>query len=585
MTPPATAPPPRWLIACVIAAAAFAASALSFSITITPLAVSPVFVTTAAGMVLLARFGRWAWPAFALGNALGEVLVTSRSAPLILITVMLHTGVAVAGATWVADHDAWPDDLRTSVRFLLGAVVLAVVTGLAFGVAAHGMGDGGSGHGIRMDILWATVGVLVGYLVGGATLAAWLRPTPGPSQRLLPAVGFVVVSAAAVLGLAGPVSLAAPIALLGTLLITARAGRRWGSSALVVVAACAFVGAERGLGPMGGGGNTTRALADVMVTLALFGGLTLLLGGYRNSGAAATRPVATTALLFAGMMLVAGIAGVGANEVVVADNAPLVVAGMFTAASAIGLFILRSARAVEQHPHRRGAVLASFAGAFYALNLALLFGAMPLIGAGAATALAMISPLPVMVLSVIFLRLQPSWLVIGAIGIIVAGAVVAALGSLSSPLGIALALASAVAFAGSVILTRKALITTSIVDTALVSTTSAAVCALVAGAIISGPGSLLIPADQVRLIALAAIGAQLVPILGRTWALQHMGADLVGAEGVLAPATTAMLSFWLISPADTTSQWVGLVVIAGGAVLAALAGGRGTPAFARRPRG
>jgi drug/metabolite transporter (DMT)-like permease len=563
--------------------ASAASAALSFGIVITPLDVSPILLMTAVGAVLMAWLGRGTWPAFLVGDIVGEALATDRALALIALAGLLHTLIALAAATWIARYDAWPGDLRTSVRYLLGAAAISVIDGLLFGVATHALGTPGGGSGLQDEVLLAIVGVLVGFLVAGTLLLAWLRRPAACGPWRGPAAGLVAISVAAALGLAGPVGVAVPIALLGSLLLTATSGRRWGSLGMVAITITALIGAERGGAPMGGDG-TTEAIAHIMVTLALFGGFTLLLGGYRSAGAATSRPVATTALLFAGMMLVAGIAGVASNEVVVTENSPLVIAGVFTTVSALGLLILRRARPVEKGLQRRGFLLAMGAGGLYALNLALLFAAMPLIGAGAATALGMISPLPVVVLSIIFLGLRPTWWVGGAVLIIVVGALVAALGSLDDPAGIALAVLSAVAFGGSVVITRAALRSAGILDVALVSAATAAVLALVMGAIISGPSTLLLSQQEIRVIALAALGAQLVPILGRTWALQHMGTDLVGAEGVLAPATTALLSFWLISPASSASQWVGLVIIGAGAVLAALAAGRvpRTTAMGRR---
>lgn len=253
---------------------------------------------------------------------------------------------------------------------------------------------------------------------------------------------------------------------------------------------------------------------------------------------------------------------------------PLIIAGLFSAVTALGLVIILSARVVDGRPSRRAAAFGLLAGGLYALSLVPLFASMPLVGAGTATALAMISPLPIALLSLAFLRLRISPAVIGAICIIIVGALMAALGSLSSPLGITLALLSGVSFAASVICARTALRGASIVDVALLTAASSAVLALGVGMDLEGTGAVLVSQDEVRLIALAALGAQLVPVLGRSWALEHLGADIVGAEGVLAPAIAGLLSYWLIAPASSASQWVGLLVIAMGGSLAALAGRR-----------
>ncbi len=73
---------------------------------------------------------------------------------------------------------------------------------------------------------------------------------------------------------------------------------------------------------------------------------------------------------------------------------------------------------------------------------------------------------------------------------------------------------------------------------------------------------------------MAALGAQLVPTLGRVWALSGISADVVGAEGVLAPVTTALLSFWLLEAATTGGDIAGLVLVASSAVAAAVLGAR-----------
>ena len=69
-------------------------------------------------------------------------------------------------------------------------------------------------------------------------------------------------------------------------------------------------------------------------------------------------------------------------------------------------------------------------------------------------------------------------------------------------------------------------------------------------------------------------GAQLVPLLGRSWALDQNSANLVGAEGVLAPVVTALLSILFIDSVVSTGEVTGLVIITAGALVATLAGSR-----------
>jgi drug/metabolite transporter (DMT)-like permease len=168
----------------------------------------------------------------------------------------------------------------------------------------------------------------------------------------------------------------------------------------------------------------------------------------------------------------------------------------------------------------------------------------------------------------------------GAVAVIVAGAIISAWGSLDDPLGIALALGSAVVFAISLLVTQQALKHAGVVDVALVSALSAAAVALLVGIIVEGPGAFVLTPQEIGELALAALGAQLVPLLGRSWALSQISANMVGAEGVLAPVATAVLSFLFIDAVVTGSQVLGLVVITAGALIATLAGSRNRGAAA-----
>lgn len=159
----------------MVLAASFVAGLISYGVTITPLRLSPHLLVIGVGVVLLAVLGRAQWPAILISDFVVELLVSGRAVPVSALMALVHAGLAVAGAIWVTDHDAWPGNLRTSIRFLIGAVALSVRNGLVFTAASSGMGYE-SVRNVSEDALWAGVTTLSGFLVGAVALTAWLGP-------------------------------------------------------------------------------------------------------------------------------------------------------------------------------------------------------------------------------------------------------------------------------------------------------------------------------------------------------------------------------------------------------------------------
>jgi drug/metabolite transporter (DMT)-like permease len=291
----------------------------------------------------------------------------------------------------------------------------------------------------------------------------------------------------------------------------------------------------------------------------------------------ARSPVAV-ALIFGALMLVTGITSLASNEVALHEDTPFVLSGLLSLGAAIGLCVLRVSRTPSTPSSRRGITFAAIAGAIYVVNLALYLEAVPLIGSGPATGLTMTAPLAVVVLGLIIYRTRPTRGVLIAVAVIGAGAAFIASDAMDSPAGVALALASAVVFAVSLLLSKQALAHANVIDVALASAVAAAVVALAVGIPTEGISALDMSTAEYGALALGALGAQLVPILGRSWALSQIRADVVGAEGVLAPVTTTVLSFWFLDAGTTPGDVIGLVLIATGALVAALVGSRGADA-------
>ena len=566
-----------WLTAAGVALVALVATLLSYSVALTALQVSPILLLPGVGSALLARVGRSLWPAVILGDAVGQVVMHDRSGVLVAATVVVHAAVILACATWLQRAGCWLQDLGQGVRFAAIAAAVSVAGGALTGPLLFAMHDIPPQFGAEEIVAWLVVGYLAGFLVGGGFVLAWGNPAVpvrGAFRQPIAMASFVAVTAVAGMGLLLEIGPLVPLAMAGTIAIAGRAGARWGTAAILAIGLLTIEASHRGVQPPFGGQDPAEHAANAMLALSLFAAAVILLAGYREAGEDRERSPVVVAVIFAALMLVAGVTSLAANEVAMNRTTPYVLSGLLSLGAAIGLGVLRMSRTPAMPSTRRGIVLASVAGGIYVVNLALYLKSVPLVGSGPATGLTMTAPLWVVVLGVLAYRTRPTVGVVAGVALIVGGAVAIASDAMGSPLGVVLALGSAAVFAGSVIITKQALRHANVIDVALASAASAAVVALAVGAVVEGAEAFDLTASEYGALALAALGAQLVPTLGRSWALSRISADVVGAEGVLAPVTTTLLSFWFLDAITTGGDITGLVLITAGAVVAALLGSR-----------
>ncbi|MFM9017999.1 MAG: EamA family transporter [Actinomycetota bacterium] len=566
-----------WGMAALVAAAALAATLLSYSVKLTALEVSPLVLVLGIASAMLARFGRSLWPAVLVGDAIGHVVMHDRSAALVAVTATIHALLAIACATWLQRTSCWIRDLGQSLRFVGIAIVISLAGGGLTGAVFVALHDVPPEYSAGEVVAWMVVGYLAGFVVGGGFVLAWGDPDVplrASFRQPVAMAAFVAVACAAGAAFLAEIGPLIPLAMVGAIAIAGRAGARWGTAGILAIALIVAEAAHRGDQPPFGGLTPSGQAANAMLALSLFAAAIILLAGYREAGEGRARAPVAIAIIFGGLMLVAGVTALAANEVALNRDTPYVLSGLLSLGAAIGLGVLRMSRAPVRPPTARGLLLAAVAGGVYVVNLALYLESVPLVGSGPATGLTMTAPLWVVAIGVIVYRSRPTPGVVIGIVLILGGAIAIASGAMGSPAGVVLALASAAVFAGSVIITKRALDHANVIDVALAASTAAAVVALAVGAVVEGVEAFDLTAAQYGALALAALGAQLVPTLGRSWALSHISADVVGAEGVLAPVTTTLLSFWLLDAVTTGGDVIGLALITTGAVVAALIGSR-----------
>jgi len=183
-------------------------------------------------------------------------------------------------------------------------------------------------------------------------------------------------------------------------------------------------------------------------------------------------------------------------------------------------------------------------------------------------------PAGVVLLIALRRRCLPSVANVLIAALVVGGALVIVAGVGAAPIGVLLAVASALLFSAALLVADAAVESSNPVEVSLVSLSVAGVtCALLALGFEGVAGFALSP-QYVGLIALAAIGGTLVPQLSRLWALPKLGPVTVGAIASLGLVITAALGIGVLD--DTAGRFgaLGLVPIAVGGVLAAVVAGR-----------
>ncbi len=572
LDPRAAARRARWWIEGSLLAIAVVLGAMLSDLVADPDAlVSPLALPLAIGTAVLALRGRALWPAFLLADVVA--LVMADQSPLaIALAVVLRLGVLLVGATLLQRQVLRLVDLATVTRYLLCVVVLAAL-GAGIDLAVLAIGGPPAAAIDRVGAaLTLLLGAAAGYLVVGALMLAWARP--GWRRELLrpgPLVGLAVVIIAVAVGVpvAAPAVAVTAFVLAG--LMAMRFGVRWGTAATAVVLLGSLIAYGRGVAHFGGATPAAQSF-NVALGVAILAGGALLLGGYHEGVGDASLRRGRVTLVVATLMIACGVTAFASNRIDLERGFPFATAALFFLAGAVALGMVRGARRPTRASGRRGISIALVSGGLSMVALALFYAALPRLGVGAATGLAMTTPVFVVVLVAVASRRLPARLSIAGSAVIVGGAVtiVVAAGN-GEPVGILLAVGSAVVFALFVSALDVALRAASTVDVALAASTAAAVCGVVVALVVEGPNALLLSPAGLGAIALGGIGGGAIPTLARTWSLPQIGAPAVGALGVLEPITTIAISLVLLGTGRSALQLLGICLIAVGAVASALA--------------
>ncbi|MGI9187571.1 MAG: MASE1 domain-containing protein [Gaiellales bacterium] len=568
--------PAWWCVAVPFGIAIVVAHQISAQVTLPQPETSPIFLPLGLGVAVLVVWGRSLWPAFALADLVGQLLIGDRPAWLLLLATALHVTTVIVGATLIPRWRALPHSLQGSARYLATVAVLSVlgaITGLIVLVQDGGFGSpGGLIDGVG---IW-TLGDLGGYLVPGALLLAWYRPgARAELRRRLPLIGCLVLLVNVPVTLISDRFWADAVSLVIATLIAARFGTRWGTVATAIVLAGLMADAVRRDAQFGGATPAAQGV-NVMIAVALLAGAALVLGGYHDAVGPSSTSRRVVALMLAAMMVVAGLSSFLANAITIDHPLPLTIACLLALSATVTLSLVRIARPPTRVSTRRGLALAALAGLCNGANLGLYLASVPRAGSAAATALAMTAPAIIVVIVALRDRHLPRTSVIAGVIVIVAGPVImlsTSAGATSS--GLALALGSAVGFALFVLLLAVALSSADVIDVAIVA--SAVACS-VTGALALltlGASAFDLTSVIVGTLVIGAVGAWTVPLLTRAWALPRIGAAQVGAIGVLGPAVTALVSFKVFGVGNLL-QVVALLVIGAGAIVATLGRARAT---------
>lgn len=561
-----------WAIAGLLALAVALGGIVSSTVAVYATPVSPIYIPLGIGVASLAVWGRSLWPAFVVGDVVGLVVADDRAPLVMVLSLVLHLATLLVGATLVRRHQAWITDLGSAARYLVIAVGLAVLGGLT-GLIVLGLENSPAGpYGPSGDFLTWLMGDLSGYLVGGALVIAWTRPdAAGETSRRGAQLAIIGVAVLGIWLVLWPTSLGSVIGLIAIGLVAIRFGARWGTTATAIVLGALLVEAVRGDSVFGGVTTDARAF-NSMLAISITASASLLLTGYRNGVGLAALPARTVTLVTAGTLVAAGIATFGSSQLTVQRGYPLATTCVFYFASAAALAMVRGARRPEVPTGRRGLVVAVAAGALSATSLALYYASLPRLGLGAGTGLSMTAPAFIVVITAVIMRKAPSALSIVGCGVIACGAlaITAARGGGES-LGIALALLGALTFAVFVTVLAEALRDGNPVELALVVALAAGATSGALALVDEGLQGFAITPAELTIIAFGAVGSGAIPTLVRAWSLPEIGPPVVGALGVLAPVMTVLLSMVLLDAGRSPLAMLGVLAIAAGAAVAALA--------------
>ena len=561
----------RWCaIAAALAGAVVAATVVSHQVALPVTLITPIFLPLGVGVAVLARWGRSLWPAFVLADLAGQLLSDERLPTWIALSLACHLLIVLIGATAVRRHGAWVGTLGGTARYLVVALLLALLGGVLgiAGLWVHGF-LAGPGDALQVLVFWV-LGDLGGYVVAGAAVLAW-SDGGGRADLRLPA-GWIGVTAVA--GVAGAaVTLGDPwlgaAALVAAGLVAARCGARWGTAAMATVLAGVLWTAVHGVAPFGGPTPADQAFNAMLATLIFAGGALLLAGFRMGSGVAVAGVGLTTAVLVAAITVM-GLADFSLAQISTDLQAPLAMTALLFGGSLIGIVLVRLARPPARPTDRRAYLLAGLGGILDAGSKLAFFAAIPELGTGPASALYTAYPVPVILVSALLARRLPRPAMIAVAVTIAVGVAVITAGSGGSTAMVVVAAGSAVLFGGAILLLDAALGSGDTVDVAMTAIGVAGAAAAAVALVVEGPAAFAVSPSNVGVVAIAAVGGSLVPMIARAWSLPTLGPAVVAGVGALGLVLTAVVGLAAHGEDATTAALLGLALIGAGGVVAAV---------------
>lgn len=572
---PRAVPQARWcstgaMLAVAVVIATWASSTVALPVT----NISPVFLPLGIGVAVLARWGRLLWPAFVIGDVVGQLVAGERLPTWIVLSVACHLATVLVGATLIQRHRAWIDDLGSTARYLAitaGLAVAAAVAGV-IGLALHGF-LAGPEDALSTLAFWV-LGDFGGYVVLGAAILVWTKP--GIADEVRRPSGYVAVVAVAAAS-STMVATGEPwwgvVSLIAAGAVSARLGMVWGTAAMVLALAGVVVASVEGQAPFSGATPPYQAF-NAMLAVAILSGASLLVAGYRVGGGTAARSIVLVVAVLSAAVAITGVSDFALLAMALEASHPLAISAFLFAGATFGVLLVRMARPPSWAPVARSRRLAVFSGLLNGLSFAAYYASIPHVGAAAATALLMTYPVGIVLLLALRRRHLPAKSNLLVAALIVTGALAIVAGVGVTPAGVLLAVVSALLFAGALLAADAALESSDAVAVSLLTLGVAGVTCAGLALIFEGTAGFALSPQYVGLIALAAIGGTLVPQISRLWALPQLGPVTVGAIASLGLVITSALGIGILGDGAGRFGMLGLVPIAAGGVLAAIVAGR-----------
>lgn len=296
---------------------------------------------------------------------------------------------------------------------------------------------------------------------------------------------------------------------------------------------------------------------------------------YRSARAAVTATVASRPLLPA----VAGASLIAFSAIWVRLAAvPPTVAAVYRCAYALPFLALLARREGADYDRR----LARWAGVCFAADLILWHHAIEQVGAGLATVLGNLQVVVVGLVAWALLGERPPPRMLVAVPVVLFGVVLlsgvlgeGAYGA-NPPLGALLGVGTAIAYAGFILLLRRATADPTRSAAPLRDATLVAALAAAAITVVQQPAALLPSWPAHGWLAALALGSQVAGWLLISRTLPRLPAVATALVLLLQPVGSVLLGVALLAERPSPLQWLGVVVVVGGVTWASLRPRRGT---------